>query len=165
MGRASKAYAVATHAFAVSEDQVEDWYGKMLLLQQIKHPALKNPFVSDEVAQVLVESLDLSEAQKQWIYLLQKDKCIHLLKPIAQQFIILYQSQNNIKPVSLVTARDLNDTEKNQFYQKLATIFKQKITLQFVVQPEIIGGVQLEHSGQLIDLSYAKILNQLHTKT
>lgn len=164
MSKASSAYARATFAHASSSDQLESWYNKMQLIQDIRHPALKNPFSTQDVVNCLIDVLTLSDSQAQWLHALQQDKCLHLLGKIAVQFVALYQNANQIIPVTLVTARLLTEQEQTQFKQTLSKIFKHQITTQFTVRPDIIGGVQLEYDGKLVDLSYAKILNQLHTR-
>ena len=164
MSKASHAYAQATFNHALTSGELNDWCEKMQLLQDIKHPALKNPFASDAVIDCLANSLSLSDSQTQWLHSLKKDKCLHLVGKIANHFIKQYQHSQQVTPVILITARRLTEQEQSQFQHKLTDMFKHDINLQFAVNPAIIGGVQLEHSGKLIDLSYAKVINQLHTK-
>ena len=162
MSKASHAQATFAHALAAG--QLEHWHEKMQLLQNLKHPALKNPFASEEVLNCLSESLSLSDDQKQWVQSLRQDKCLHLIGKIANNFIKHYQQAQQVTPVTLITARVLTKQEESQFHDKLKSLFQHTIDLQFAVNSDIIGGVQLEHSGKLIDLSYAKVINQLHTR-
>ena len=165
MSKASSAYARATYAHAVSLNQVDHWCEKMHLLKTIKHAALKNPLVPNAVIQCLVESLDLSQEQQQWLERVKKDKCLHLIHHIATQFIDIYLQNHQITPVHIVTANILSDSEKQRVQKQLTQLLRNKVALQFTVNPSIIGGIQLAYSNQFVDLSYAHIINQLHTRT
>lgn len=163
MSNVSRAYAQATFSHATALNALDNWHEKMLLLRDLKHPALKNPLTSETVISTLTETLMLSEDQTQWLHTLKKDNCLHLLGKIANRFVSLVQDHRRTIPVTLTTARSLTEQEQQQFTQTIAKMFKHEVILSFSIRPEIIGGVQLEHSGKLIDLSYVKVLNQLHT--
>lgn len=162
MRNTSRAYAKAAFNYAIQHDSLTSWFGLITCLEAISHPILKSPHLTHSTfISALPDSISLSEPQSEWIRLLITHRHIKLLPRICEHFIRMHKEHQHVKTVKVITARALTDAEKQRFSQDLS---REKTQLVFNVDPRIIGGVQIEHNGVLIDRSYANILNQLYRK-
>ena len=109
---------------------------------------------------VVSENITLTDAQEKWIRLLVKHRHIHLLSRICERFILLFRNNQGIRTIVITTAQELSAEEKMNIQKGV----KQKAVITFSTNPDIIGGVQIENNGVLIDHSYNHILNQLYRK-
>ena len=123
---------------------------------------LKSPHLTHQAfLSVLPADIKLSEPQSTWLKLMISHRHIQLLPRMCELFVQLHKQYQEIKTIKVITARVLSDTEKGRISQDIT---RDKTQLVFSVDPRIIGGVQIEHDGVLIDRSYASILNQLYRK-
>jgi F-type H+-transporting ATPase subunit delta len=165
MRKTSRAYAQAAFGYARDHQDLESWYALMQQLQHLKHPAFKNPQASPvKLQKIFEEAATLSDAQSHWIRLLATHQHIHLLSRISGEFIKSYQTHQDIHPIKIITARELSTDEQSAIEMQLQQILKKTLLPSFTINSDIIGGVQVEYNGKLIDHSFAKVLNQLHTR-
>ena len=162
MGKTSQAYAKAAFHYAKSHNELDTWHDFILHLQGIKHPILKSPHLTaDKLLAALTEHVSVSESQTAWIQLLVSHRHIQLLPRICAQFILHYQQEKQVRAIRVITARALSNDEKAKVFKAIPSA---NADIHFSVNPRIIGGVQIEHDGMLIDHSFANILNQLYRK-
>ena len=162
MRQTSQAYAKAAFNQALQDNCLDAWYKLILCLSEIKHPVLKNPHLTESSMISAIDSgIKLTETQERWVRLLVNHRHIHLLPRICEQFIKHYRKAKKIRTIFIKTARELSSKEQESIK---ANLVKQKSAVMFSVDSSIVGGVQIEHNGVLIDHSYANILNQLYRK-
>lgn len=63
----------------------------------------------------------------------------------------LYNKDNGILPVRVVTAVELSDAQKEKLTRKLETMTGKRIELKNVVDPACLGGVRLDYDGKRVD--------------
>ena len=63
----------------------------------------------------------------------------------------LYNEENGILPVRVVTAVPLNEEQKERLCKKLDTITGKNVELINKVDPDCIGGVMLDYDGKRVD--------------
>lgn len=161
MTKTSSAYALAAFEHAKASNSLDGWYALLSQLVSLRHPSFKNPHVSWENIEAIVQKeIPLSDDQKTWFQLLQKHKHLHLLPRICEKFVAHYYKDTHNYPMVVTTARPLSSEEQTLFGKKL-----NKNDITFAVDSSILGGVLIEYRGQVIDHSYINFLNQLHTKT
>lgn len=161
MTKTSSAYALAAFEHAKERNSLESWYALLSQLISLRHPIFKNPHVSwEDVEKVIQNEITLLDDQKTWFQLLHKHKHLHLLPRICEKFVAHYQQDTSNYPMTVKTARPLSESEQKLFSDKL-----KKQDISFTVDANILGGVLIEYRGKVIDHSYINFLNQLHTKT
>ena len=81
----------------------------------------------------------------------------HCVSAYQQQ----YNCDNNILPVTAVTAVALTDSQANKLRDKLATITGQTIELTNRVDPSVMGGVRLDYHGKRLDDTVSRRLDSV----
>lgn len=165
MLRTSRAYGKAAFDYALENKALKSWYALCESLQGISHKALSNPTLTADDLWPVFKELDLSEAQTEWLELMMTQHHLKLLPQAAQYFIEHYQKHEGITPVRVITAHDLKATQKTTLTKSLKKQLKTDVVVEFLTNPELIGGVQFEIRDKLIDNSLALTLRQLHSET
>ena len=75
----------------------------------------------------------------------------------------LYYEQQNILPVSVVTAVALSEGQKNRLTDKLADMTGKSILLTETVDPAVLGGIRLEYAGQELEDTVRRRLDDLRS--
>lgn len=126
---------------------------------------LNNPLWSTEdkwkVIAALAEKTGLSESTQNTLKLLAQNRKLNLIGLIAEQFVTLYQTQHNIAEVEVTTAIELSAAQDKLLKSKLAAIFKKEIIVDYIVNPQIIGGLIIKNGTHFIDNSIRCKLNAL----
>ena len=81
----------------------------------------------------------------------------HCVSAYQQQ----YNCDNNILPVTAVTAVALTESQANKLRDKLATITGQTIELTNRVDPSVMGGVRLDYHGKRLDDTVSRRLDSV----
>ena len=63
----------------------------------------------------------------------------------------LYNTDNGILPVKVVTAVELNDAQREKLTGKLSAMTGKRIELKNIVDPDCLGGVRLDYDGKRVD--------------
>jgi F-type H+-transporting ATPase subunit delta len=77
---------------------------------------------------------------------------------IANEYELIYNSRNNIDPVLIETAIELDEDAKNKLVEMLANWTKSTIQAEYKVNPNLKGGLKVNIKGWVFD---ATIKNQL----
>lgn len=88
------------------------------------------------------------------------------LGDFCRAFHLLYNKEQHVSAVSLITAVELSDATVNELLDtfKAKGLLEQTVELKKVIDPSIIGGFVLEFDGQVYDSSLAHKLEQLNKK-
>lgn len=84
-----------------------------------------------------------------------------LLPAILEEIIKLSLEANGFEVVELVSARDLSETEQTAIAKDLGNSWKTKVSLQYRVNPNLIGGIIVRRGDELFDGSLAGQLKAL----
>ena len=68
-----------------------------------------------------------------------------------KEYQALYNEDNGILPVRVMTAVPLTDEQKQRLTEKLCAVTDKNVRLDCRVDPELIGGVRLDYGGKRID--------------
>ena len=63
----------------------------------------------------------------------------------------LYNEENGIMPVKVITAVPLNDDQKKRLGDKLNAITGKKVELENRIDPKCIGGIMIDYDGKRVD--------------
>lgn len=86
---------------------------------------------------------------------------IAYISEIGNEFKKLYNKHNNIEEVTITTCIPLSEDERTRLIVKLQNKLSKRIKLIEIINPELIGGVQLCYGDTLIDNSIASRIESL----
>lgn len=114
---------------------------------------------ADAVISFCEEALDSSA--KNFVKLLSQNKRLSLLPMIARQFEHLKAADEGVIEAGIISAVELNDQQKQDFYNALEKKLDQDITLTYHVDPSLIGGAVIRYKDTVIDGSAKNKLERL----
>lgn len=107
------------------------------------------------------EKMGLGQIMFNTLQLLTQNRKIDLLKPVVDQFILRYQQCHNIAQIDVLTVIPLTEKQDLLLKEKLKNIFKKEVILNYVIDPQIIGGLVIQYGTNFIDNSIKHKLNAL----
>lgn len=124
------------------------------------HLMLKSPIVNTDKKEQIFDKLftgKYDELTMAFLKILLKKGREPLLADIGKEFVAQYKRYSHISSVKLTTAAKLSDASINTIRQKLidSTATDQKVELETVVNPDLIGGFVVEFEDRLYDASVA----------
>ena len=162
-----------SYAKAIYEAAFERWIGA---LEQVRDGIEADPQLIFELAdpnksvddkRALVRSL-LPEVSVQevenFVLLLSQDGRLDMLGEIITEFEQLVTLREQRVPAIVSTAVPLTDAEEEAMVEKLVGLYGSRLDFEFVVDPEILGGVIVRVAGKVIDDSVAGKLAALRDR-
>jgi F-type H+-transporting ATPase subunit delta len=134
--------ALAALALIAQDQRVEDLTG--------------DPNVSpDRLASLLIDVLDgkLSSEVQNFVRLVAENRRIATLGEIRVQFDVLKNAREGIQDVEIVTAFDLDATQRVELIARLEKSTGKKVNVHVTVDPQLIGGVKIIMGDKVIDAS------------
>lgn len=169
--RLASRYAKSLLDLAIEREQLEKVYEDMLYLQQVVKISrdflnlLRSPIVPSDKKQAVIDSVvgkNISQLTGAFTKLLVNKGREGELPEIIVAFVNQYKEKKGIHTVKLTTAVPVSEDVKKQLVEQVKkTSDMQKIELESVVDPNIIGGFVLQAGDQLIDASIAYDLKQV----
>ena len=152
-GDLDKLYADTTRLANMSADGAE----QMVLLN--------NPLIAADdkikVLETLAKKLKFCQSLLNTLKILAQSNKLNLAQMICSQFIELYQLRHNIAKVEVTTAIELNSAQEVKLKDKLQAIFNKEILIDYVIDPQIMGGLIIKNGTNFIDNSIRHKLNAL----
>lgn len=168
--RAALRYAKAILDFSKEQNNVEETYSNMQLVQETiaenveLQTTLNSSIIKSEVKKnALLAIFDgkINTVSKGLIDLLISNKRIADFGTVASQFIALYDAEKGKQVAKVTTAVALNDTLKTQVLNKVKELTGKEAILENTVDASIIGGFILRVGDIQYDASIANKLNVL----
>ena len=126
---------------------------------------LNNPLYSlaqkTEITDILKKKLKLDKVMLNCLNIMMQNRKMHLLEEVMTQFSELYNQENGIAEVSVVTAVGLSAKQDNLLKNKLSAVFGKKIIVNYIQDESIIGGLIIKCGSQFIDSSVKSKLSAL----
>lgn len=166
-----KRYANALADLAVQEKSIEKVEADMsalasllasdaALLAMVRSPRLtheqKNALVTE-----MAKSLKLTKLTTNFLNVLVKNRRLNALDGVAKAFAQEVKKRRGIVDVRVETAVALSAKQSKDLAKQVADSLKHDITLQEVVNPEIMGGMILTIGSYMIDDSVRRKLERL----
>jgi F-type H+-transporting ATPase subunit delta len=85
------------------------------------------------------------------IRMLLARKRIEYTRAILTRFVTLAEQEQGIYPAQVVTAKPLDDDQKQQMSSVLERFTRSKLRIKYVVDPSVIGGVRFSYGEVLVD--------------
>lgn len=172
--RVASRYAKSLLGLAVEKGQLEAVYSDMLYLQRLNKGSreflnlLRSPVVKSETKLKALEAVTagkVSDLTTAFVRLMTTKNREALLPEIITAFISQYKDFKGISVVKLTTAVPVSESVKESIIAQVKKSTSiDKLELEEVVNPDIIGGFILQAGDQLVDASIAYDLKQVSRK-
>ena len=168
--RATIRYAKSLISISKEQNSLEISFNDMLLVSSICSSnkdfvnLLKTPIVKTDLKIKILNELlakSISDLTLSFIILITKKKREILLPEIADCFIVLYKNYNNIKEVSVVTAKPLDDDLRKEVMSYIEKQSNSKIELKEIIDESLIGGAIIRMDDKQLDASISSKLKSL----
>ena len=140
------AQALATHPAAVEAAQAAPTFGEQQRALEV----------------ILPEGLDA--AVRNFIYVLLKERRLHLLESIVTEFQRLIERGPETRVAVVTSAMPLTEEEQEQLRARVQARFGGDFTFEFRVDPQILGGVIIKVGDEVIDGSLASKLAAMRSQ-
>lgn len=169
--RLASRYAKALLEIAVEKEQLDKVFADVQWLQTVCNSSrefvnlLRSPIIKADKKQKIVDAItqdNVGEICKSFIKLLIAKGRESNLPEVLPAFVNDYKKHNNIHSVSLTTAVPVSETLRNTIIdqvKKSANV--EKIELEEIVNPDLIGGFVLEMGDKMVDASIAYDLREI----
>ena len=115
----------------------------------------------EEVIVAICEKFNFSSSMQNSLKLMAENGCLNILPLVLQQFMLIYQEKHNIADIEITTVIPLSNQQEDLLKNKLENIFHKKISLHYVINPQIIGGLVIKYGTNFIDNSIKHKLDAL----
>jgi len=110
------------------------------------------------------EKLELSEKMKRFLNIIIEKGRFSLLSLILKNFEDIWNKRNNIYKIEIISSIPFNEEEKLEIIETLSKIKRGKIKADFIVNPEILGGIIIKEGNKVYDGSLKGNLERLKEK-
>ena len=169
--KAAMTYANAMYELAAENKQLQEAYHDMRQLEQLDSSTLEllkktdNPLWKNDDKEKLIkpfaQKIRLHSDSVNMLKLLAANNKMFLLPRISEQFIRLYHQKHNIAEVLVTTVIQPSAKQEKNLIKKLTAVFGKNISLKYIIDPDIIGGLIIQYDTYLIDMSVRHKLNSL----
>ncbi len=172
IGTLSSRYANALFSLATDKGEEERVYKdiKMLadsfLMEKELQTALDNPLVSDadkEKILIAAGGIEVCDLYIRFIRLVLQHKRESILLFIARSFIEQYRRVKKITRVRFTTAVPVDKDIQEHLQKKLSEETGYTVEFSGRVNPDLIGGFQLQIGNYRLDTSYASQLRRIRS--
>ena len=164
-------YASALYDLAADSKSVDLVLADLTLLQTMLndqkdlHLLIKSPLiVSTDKLNILEKLLLNIKANKltlTFLKVLEQNKRFSNLYSIISQFININAYNRGDVLADITSAEELNDEQRKNITEQLKNTLGKKLSLNFIVDKKIIGGLVVKVGSKMIDTSLANKINKL----
>lgn len=166
--KSSKRYAQAIFQIATENNNFELWQQNLTTIAQLMSQPdfaslLDNPKVPFTIkAEIAHNALGQIDAfALNFAYLLISKNKSGQASQIKDEFYHLVNEYRGIKHTEVITAVPVQEDDKNKLKKQLETIIDSKISIEYRVDPTILGGIIARFNGRLLDASVRNNLEML----
>ena len=167
----ARPYAKAAFALAQSAGQLSQWSKKLEISAALSADAKIAAMVYSpkmKIAQRAAVLLPPSESQDssfaRFLHTLAENARLPLLADIAREFELLRAEAEGTLTVRVTSALPIEQAQQQQLIDKLSARFARKVSLNIVLQPELIGGAIVNAGSVVIDGSVRGKLHRMHNE-
>lgn len=121
------------------------------LKEFFESPIISNSDKKDVINKIF--SIHVDKITLDFLFVLVDNGRLGILNEVLNQFSKAYNAKNNIIKPTVISAVELDDSQKNKITEKLANKLQKKVIPQYEVNSEIIGGLIVEIEDKTIDCS------------
>lgn len=170
--RAAIRYAKAIFEIAKEENSIDSVFRDMKTVEILCNSShdfknlLSNSQINYNEKKTAILSLikDHNSLTIKLLDLLIQNKRVNIVNDIANSFIQLYNSHNDIKEAVVITASPIDKDLEEKILSKINISDLKSINLKNIVNPEILGGFIIRFDGKEYNASVKQNLNNLKTQ-
>jgi F-type H+-transporting ATPase subunit delta len=154
----ARPYAEAVFKLADQGGSLAAWSGVLQTLAQVaENPDMQaciaNPKLTrGQLAELFLSTVKgLNDEGRNLVQVLVENGRLALLPQIREQFEILKHQREGVLEARIVSAYPIDDSQKSALVADLERKFQRRIEASVAVDPELIGGVQVQVGDQVID--------------
>jgi F-type H+-transporting ATPase subunit delta len=165
----ARPYANAVFELAKKRRAIDAWSRELAVVAAvaaepeikdvIDSPAATSLQKANTLARVCGE--DISREGKQFVQILARNKRLHLLTEISEQFEALRAQEQASLEVDVISAYPLDDAEQKRLTEALGRRFEREVLLTSRVDESLLGGVIIRAGDTVIDGSVRGKLEKL----
>lgn len=160
VGAVARRYAQALYEIAVDNEtldkQQEELRGVTEIIEQepdlwkiIHHPQVTVTNKKEMITQLFADQV--SQTTLNFLYLIIDRHREAYLSGITAEYIRLANEARNIIEAVVISARELNEGQKQQLAKVLSRLAGKDVNPQYKVDPALIGGLQVRIGDKVID--------------
>tara|TARA_B100000686_G_scaffold120176_1_gene127199 strand:+ start:1586 stop:2143 length:558 start_codon:yes stop_codon:yes gene_type:complete len=167
----SDRYASALYDLASEKKLVDPVLSDLSLLKKLLKEnkdlnlVIKSPLVSSQdklsILDKLLIKINANKLTSTFLKVLEKNKRFSNLASIISQFININSQKRGDVLADVTSADKLNDEQKTNITNQLKNILGDKLSLNFDVDKNIIGGLIVKVGSKMIDTSLINKINKL----
>ena len=170
--RAAIRYAKAIFEIAKEENSIDSVFRDMKTVEILCNSShdfknlLSNSQINYNEKKTAILSLikDHNSLTIKLLDLLIQNKRVYIVNDVANSFIQLYNSHNDIKEAVVITASPIDKDLEEKILSKINISDLKSINLKNIVNPEILGGFIIRFDGKEYNASVKQNLNNLKTQ-
>ncbi len=164
-------YASALYDLAADTKSVDLVLVDLTLLQTMLndhkdlHLVIKSPLIVStdklEILEKLLLNIKANKLTLTFLKVLEQNKRFSNLYSIISQFININAYNRGDVLADITSAEELNDEQRKNIKEQLKNTLGKKLSLKFIVDKKIIGGLVVKVGSKMIDTSLANKINKL----
>ena len=164
-------YASALYDLAADSKSVDPVLADLTLLQTMLndhkdlHLVIKSPLIVStdklEILEKLLLNIKANKLTLTFLKVLEQNKRFSNLYSIISQFININAYNRGDVLADITSAEELNDEQRKNIKEQLKKTLGKKLSLKFIVDKKIIGGLVVKVGSKMIDTSLANKINKL----
>ena len=162
-------YAKSLLEIAIEQKNIDSVLGDMMFLLEINNQSkdlellIQSPIVKADKKIEIFEKIfeQFEEVSKSFVRLITKNGRENLLPEIATSFDALVKEHNGIVPVTLISAKKLDDQTKKSILDKVSSSVEGTIEVNEILDESLIGGFVVRMGDTQIDASISSQFNNL----
>jgi len=167
----SRRYATALADIVIKTGEVEGVKGELKIWEQMLtgnselENAFRNPAIAhankEKVLESLLERMRPSKTTSNFLRVLLRNGRLVDLTSINDRFAVVLEERSGSVVASVLSARELSDSQRNELKANLERITGKQIKLDFNIDPNLIGGVVTRVGSTIYDSSVKTQLENL----
>ena len=137
---------------------------KNLELKNFIHNPTHNITNQNNVFNILSDKLSFSKNFKNFLFLLVEKRRIFFISKIIESFLKLCLKKRGELKASLISSKELSETELENISKELSLSKGSKIKFDFKIDKELIGGFKLHIGSFMIDTSIKNKLKKFQQR-
>ena len=164
-------YASALYDLAADSKSVDPVLADLTLLQTMLndhkdlHLVIKSPLIAStdklDILEKLLLNIKANKLTLTFLKVLEQNKRFSNLYSIISQFININAYNRGNVLADITSAEELNDEQRKNIKEQLKNTLGKKLSLKFIVDKKIIGGLVVKVGSKMIDTSLANKINKL----
>ena len=137
---------------------------KSIELKNFIHNPTHNITNQNNVFNILSDKLSFSKNFKNFLFLLVEKRRIFFISKIIESFLKLCLKKRGELKASLISSKELSETELENISKELSLSLGSKIKFDFKIDKELIGGFKLQIGSFMIDTSIKNTLKKFQQR-